>query len=214
MHYTLAPGVSACVADGRLVFLNLKADRYLMVEPRAEALLLDGRGKGCCHYPELDRLCELGLLVRSRNVDDLPLCAATGAEGSLFDTPWQRPSPYALAGAGGAVVAATASLRWRGLARTVRGLAERSDPDLRNLDLTLRHAAAFAELRLAVRTLNRCLPLSVALARRTRATDREVKLVIGVKLGPFGAHAWVQRGSLVLNDRLDAVRAFTPILVA
>lgn len=38
--------------------------------------------------------------------------------------------------------------------------------------------------------------------------------VIGVKTAPFGAHAWVQYGSLVLNDQHARVRQFRPILVA
>lgn len=44
--------------------------------------------------------------------------------------------------------------------------------------------------------------------RRTTAS-----LVIGVKVSPFGAHAWVQDGEVVLNDFVDVARIYTPILV-
>ena len=37
-------------------------------------------------------------------------------------------------------------------------------------------------------------------------------LVIGVTASPFGAHAWVQIGDVVLNDSVDRVRRFVPIL--
>ena len=37
--------------------------------------------------------------------------------------------------------------------------------------------------------------------------------VIGVSLHPFAAHSWVQWGTVLVNDQLDAVRHFTPILV-
>jgi len=51
-------------------------------------------------------------------------------------------------------------------------------------------------------------PLQTLLAGTARA-----ELVLAVKLQPFAAHAWVQWQDLVVNDRVDAVRDFTPILV-
>jgi hypothetical protein len=38
-------------------------------------------------------------------------------------------------------------------------------------------------------------------------------LVLGVRMMPFAAHAWVQDGDTVLNDTVDYVSAYTPILV-
>lgn len=37
-------------------------------------------------------------------------------------------------------------------------------------------------------------------------------LVFGVKTDPFGAHAWVQEGPMVLNDYIPIVTRFAPIL--
>jgi hypothetical protein len=37
-------------------------------------------------------------------------------------------------------------------------------------------------------------------------------VVFGVMLGPFGGHCWAQYDALVLNDRLERVIKFTPIL--
>jgi hypothetical protein len=37
--------------------------------------------------------------------------------------------------------------------------------------------------------------------------------VFGVRTWPFGAHCWLQAGDLVLDDDLDRVRRYTPILV-
>jgi hypothetical protein len=36
--------------------------------------------------------------------------------------------------------------------------------------------------------------------------------VFGVKTQPFAAHSWVQHGDLVLNDTVEHVKGFTPIL--
>jgi hypothetical protein len=38
-------------------------------------------------------------------------------------------------------------------------------------------------------------------------------LVLGVRINPFAAHAWVQIGDRVLVGDYDQVRLFTPILV-
>jgi hypothetical protein len=34
-----------------------------------------------------------------------------------------------------------------------------------------------------------------------------------VKLEPFGAHCWIQDDDTVLNDTVEVVRQYTPVLV-
>ncbi|WP_405053681.1 MULTISPECIES: lasso peptide biosynthesis B2 protein [unclassified Sphingobium] len=60
---------------------------------------------------------------------------------------------------------------------------------------------------------NKCLLRSMSLARYLAGRGIDAKLVIGVKLAPFGAHSWVQDNDRILNDRHEIVRIFTPILV-
>ncbi|RZM28193.1 MAG: lasso peptide biosynthesis B2 protein, partial [Sphingomonas sp.] len=60
---------------------------------------------------------------------------------------------------------------------------------------------------------DRCLPRSLALAHALRASGSAARLVLGVALNPFTAHAWVQDGDRVVNDTLDHAALFTPILV-
>ena len=38
--------------------------------------------------------------------------------------------------------------------------------------------------------------------------------VFAVKGAPFAAHCWIQLGDIVLNDSVENVRAYTPIMVA
>jgi hypothetical protein len=38
-------------------------------------------------------------------------------------------------------------------------------------------------------------------------------LVFGVRPRPFSAHCWLQRGPVVLNDRLDIIKAYIPVHV-
>jgi hypothetical protein len=40
----------------------------------------------------------------------------------------------------------------------------------------------------------------------------EARLVLGVKLRPFGAHCWVEHEHMVVSDQLEMIHPFTPIL--
>jgi hypothetical protein len=54
---------------------------------------------------------------------------------------------------------------------------------------------------------------SLALLAFLRQRGLYADLVFGVIRQPFAAHCWVQARGVVLNDRLDRVAEFTPILV-
>jgi hypothetical protein len=216
MDFAFAPGVFACLADGRLVILNVRADRYLMLPSEAEAALLRliaGSPATAGDEAVCERLCTAGLVLQRAPLRELPLCRALEPERSLLDDGWPRSTASLVARAALSAFAAVARLKTAGLERTLDGLSAVRSPRENNAERTLRLAGAFAELRFAVRALDRCLPLSVALASAAKGHHSEARLVLGVQCHPFGAHAWVQLGGTVLNDRLDMVRSFTPILV-
>ncbi|HWU49222.1 MAG TPA: lasso peptide biosynthesis B2 protein [Asticcacaulis sp.] len=73
--------------------------------------------------------------------------------------------------------------------------------------------AAYLASRRWLRTQDQCLSWSIALVDVLAAHDWFPDLVLGVKMRPFGAHAWVAWEGEVLNDLPDLVRAYTPILV-
>lgn len=215
MSYAFAPGVHACLADGRLVILNLAADRYLMLPPDLEATLR-ALIEGTPETPQ-DRILRRRLCTKSMILVPAPgacpaLCAAAPPSRSLLDDGWPHGSPARVALAALAVVGARLALRIAGLERTLGRVAAVPAACSEDRRGAVKAASAFLDLRLAIRSLDRCLPLSIALAAKARRRDPGVRLVLGVKCHPFGAHAWVQLGPTVLNDRLDAVRAFTPIL--
>jgi transglutaminase superfamily protein len=58
-----------------------------------------------------------------------------------------------------------------------------------------------------------CLFDSFVLVRFLAAYRVYPSLVLGVKTGPFGAHAWVQHSGSVWNSDADFVQRFTPIRV-
>lgn len=215
MGYRFAPGVFACRADGQLVVLNLRADRYLLL-PHAVDASLTRLMLGEHDEPEdaalRARLCEQALVLAPGASGELALCDHPCPERSLVDTGWPVPGPVAIAGAALRVTRADLALRYLGLQRAVSRVERMSTPADDEMERLERTAAAFAALRLAIPSFDRCLPLSLALAIAGKRHHSAVRLVLGVKCNPFGAHAWVQLGTRVLNDRLDGVRSFTPIL--
>lgn len=76
-----------------------------------------------------------------------------------------------------------------------------------------RDIRAFQHARLLRTAADRCLPRSIALALCLARHGCRVHVVLGVKLAPFAAHCWAQNRGEVLNDELEEVRRYTPILV-
>lgn len=58
-----------------------------------------------------------------------------------------------------------------------------------------------------------CLFDSLVLITFLRHHGIAATLALGVQTKPFGAHAWAQWGGLVLNDTVEHVSRYTPILV-
>lgn len=220
MVYRLAPGISFAETSGRLIFLDVIADRYTMLAPEAEAALRSMMEPGNRSVPSNgwpERLADLGIIAVEGSGATIAPYEGLPAERSALDADMPNASVGAIASAYFHYSMARAGLRRRGLAHQLMRLervrassADRPSPTAK-VDA---EAAAFAALRRWATPLDQCLPLSLALARRCVAHDPDVKLVLGVKLRPFRAHAWVQRGGTVLNDHVDAVRPFSPVLVA
>ncbi len=73
-------------------------------------------------------------------------------------------------------------------------------------------AAVFDRLRPFYAAGYDCLPDSLRLIHFLARFGIFPDWVFGVIADPFEAHCWVQAGSVVLNDRVERVSAFTPIM--
>ncbi|WNO53453.1 lasso peptide biosynthesis B2 protein [Stakelama saccharophila] len=216
MVFQLAPDISFCDAGGRFVFLDLAADRYFCLGTdmeRSFARLVAGE-------PLSDEDCDrLTSLVRQR------LLVETDGPGvpSRF-TPPISPVRSAFEGtanvglrhvvdASVSLVRARIELRCRALCRLIGTLRAAKAGRLRTDDEENAAilARTFRRAALTTGSLNQCLAISIAMTRTAIAGNLDVDLVMGVRLRPFQAHAWVQHGELVLSDELDTVIPFTPI---
>lgn len=193
-----------CEIDGQLVFLDVAADRYFRLhEPANRAALaeIDRRG-----------------LTRSRQPDSLPL-----------PEDWLAPARTSSAiDAGAFRLDDVARALWT-QRRVENRLTKHSFSsilfELRAASVARRSTTAgcggmksrmvraFEHARLLRTAADRCLPRSIALSTCLAMSGITARAVIGVRLAPFAAHSWVQAGDEVLNDSVEEVLRYQPILV-
>jgi hypothetical protein len=116
-----------------------------------------------------------------------------------------------------AALLASMRLRWSSIECTVRRVERRKCAAKRSVvdrcPLVAEHTAVFHALRRYYPREYLCLFDSLALVEFLARYGVFPQWVFGVKLEPFGAHCWVQDGSTILNDTVEYVRKFTPIMV-
>jgi hypothetical protein len=115
--------------------------------------------------------------------------------------------------AAGLIPLAATCLRVAGSPRTLKGLARRLGP-VSPVDLPAARQAARAVARAAAHAPYRgnCLSQSIALMWLLRRRGLAARLRLGARRreGALEAHAWVEHGGVVLNDRPDVTRLFAP----
>ncbi len=234
--YFLRHDVFLCVAKRYCVFLDVEHDRYLAIQRNAIDSLgawLEGWGGTIARnrieprQPDnaaniASELSRLGILT------DVPpdgkpvrpeMISAPINDAALGE---YRPSSAAVLRQGVNLVFSTArarrTLETRSFQSTVRGVTVR-----RYRAAGHRHVDLHAEARLvAIFNVWRayyihpylCLFDSLCLLEFLARHAFFPRWVFGVNAEPFQAHCWLQEGSMVLNDTVERVSAYTPIMSA
>lgn len=218
MVWTLPQSVSFCDVHGRLVFLDSAADLYVSLPEPAEAAfrrLMAGESIFGAPSDIPPGLVSAGLLVEGPQGQPLAPCKSADLRASLLDrtlAPHNRHMP----GLAMALARTALSLRLIGLHRTLRALSRQPVTAPQPVGTCADPGgivAAFERLGMLATPHEQCLVRSLTLGRYLRRRGFAVDVVLGARLRPFSAHAWVQLGDTVLNDQLDTVRNFTPIRV-
>ena len=220
MSFVLSRGTSFCETGGHFIFLDLAGDRYHALTDEAEQSfrrLSTGARLTSRDRAVLPGLVADGLLLPTSD-DRRPVACPAPArpERSLVDEDCPVPSKT-LGRTLFRLAQSSLMLKLRPLRAVLRGLEERkrrrNAPRQPSIATLVEVATAFRRGALVVAPLDQCLPSSIAVAHALLDRRCRPDLVIGVRLQPFGAHCWVQHGNIVLNESLDQVRNFTPILV-
>lgn len=218
MRYALREGLSFCRVEDRLLFLDLPADRYFCLARDAErsfARLCDTERSSPDDDPRLAGFVRNGLLVRSDTAQlPAPCPAPHAASQSLAGT---TPPARASDTISALLYLALAPLELRafGLARALARTCDRKcrASGRAGAARIARAAAGFEACNAIASAHDRCLPRSLAIAHALTRIGARPELVLAVKLGPFKAHAWVQCENMLINERVEVTRHFTPILV-
>lgn len=198
------PDLAYCEISGTLIFLDVARDRYFSLpEPRnSEALAyLDQRENGRHHHP----------VFGSQPQDlDPPLASSSAIATGSFRIADTARAIWVQRRAEKRVTSRPFHSILSDLAGVLGTCEDERSHSGRDPARTIR---AFEHARLLRTAADRCLPRSIALALCLAADGLRTNVVIGVKLAPFGAHCWVQQGTDVLNDSVEEVLRYRPILV-
>lgn len=206
-----APGVHLAQVDEDIIVLDLKADAYnCLIGGAASVRLIAGGGL---------------------EVSDPEVREGLATAGIATPAPLRAPRPRLIAPA--RELPRTATVSWpmtlqavTALAIATLGFHGRSLEALIAVDAPVPASTPLDETELdrlvsAVRSARpfvpfegECLQRSFELRRLLAARGIASDWIFGVRTWPFAAHCWIQIGDLVVGDRLERVRFFTPILAA
>lgn len=205
----LAPGVSFCRFEDRLIFLDSVRDRYVGV-PLAPNHRLDAALAAAA----IERLLAHGLLVAQPGptLPIAPIEIAVPAK-SLAETPLGHPMIKLAGRVLLANLTARRALRRRPLCRILAEVADRRTSETRSPATPLEPlVATFVAFRRLIPFTPRCLPDSLALIRFLARFHYHPQLIFGVAAWPFAAHCWIQTEEQILDDSHGHTTQFTPIL--
>lgn len=226
MPWQLHHDVSYCRLDDRLIFLDIRKDRYFRLSPALERNFLRFLAGDAGSGADISALARHGLVAcvptGAENVPVQPVIAP--ARSAVEEQqPTSRIGTTSAAAVLATVVHTRLQLATRPLAavllamrryRDARARVTSSSEPLTQIDRDVEHAAAvFRIVRPYIPIETRCLIDSISLVRYLASRALHTQLVFGVACDPFSAHCWVQAGKLVLNDTLGSTQAHAPIRV-
>jgi len=204
--------IAFCRVCDRLVFLDIGADRYFGLSAAAEAKFLAHQEM---QQPNPASNSFSVSMASGRNVCFLQCDRPAAAElSSLEDAPG-RAFGIRCAELLARHVLARIELRRGGFAASLEHIRRRKEnqPVRNNSPVLHREVEAVRHCRAVLDLREKCLVHSIAVMHAMIGAGALPDLVLGIRLFPFEAHAWVEWQGSVVNDHADVVRAFTPILV-
>lgn len=212
--WALAPQAHLAKVDEDVVLLDVERDAYFCLAGASAQIEIADTGGLTVGDPGLAEDLKLsGLMVANPPACPVPRPpAATPTTSALR---WTYPAPRAadIATGMGAMIDVLAAYRGRSLKQILAAVGPApasGPPTLATLEIVDRFHAwiPFAPVS------GKCLLRSFILRRLLERRGLSAAWVFGVATWPFSAHCWLQAGEVVLDDTVERVSRFTPILVA
>ncbi|NKJ02402.1 lasso peptide biosynthesis B2 protein [Novosphingobium sp. SG707] len=222
MGLSLGEKWSFCVPEDQVILMDIASNTYVMLPPSLASSFdrlrmhepLDGRD-----MPGMAKLLQAGIIAQQEEQGAILPCSLPVEPTCGFDdrdlSGW---SAHDLLQAILALGRARYALRRHDLAGILAQIRDRKQ-SFTGTEVASAHrraraiAAAFYRLNALVTRYDQCLLRSLAMMRCLLAHRVPANLVFGVATRPFRAHCWLQHGGLVLNDTLEGIGNYTPILV-
>ncbi len=228
---TLAEHAYVCLADDHLIFSDIRHDRYQCLDRHntqvALRLFPDLPSSDIAQCPSTDQeqmrhialaLTKVGLLAdaESDGKASIPVQIPTPTESFVSNRTTAKPRPGHYVSFLKATISASAKYRFKSLQRIIGEVERRKKKQAsfvpRAPHQLLELVTIFHRLRPYYVREYLCRFDSLALIEFLAHYRQFPKWVFGVTGEPFTAHCWVQDENCVLNDTVDFVRRFTPIM--
>ena len=242
VQYALAGHVFVCREGEHVVFLDVRQDRYFALEAAQTSGLgkvvpgwpvaiaqpepryaTSSSTEDSAHSAVVALLLERGLLSEDlRGGKDATPVAAIPPSGELTADALDGTANVRAEGVRRFIVSAAAAsfgLRFRPLERVIRRVSLRNQAGLQLAssfcaERALELVSAFALLRpFFFTSKDACLFEALALSEFLARYGIFPRWVFGVQARPFAAHCWLQHGGIVLNDTVEHVSRYTPIML-
>lgn len=225
--HLLAQNVHLCLLDGNAIFLDVERDKYVGLDAShtdiLRRVLNQDESAADCESLIAQLIGQKLLTQDPRQGRPLRATEATRPARALFGYDYDPPCEvhaghlfaFLLA-----YVQVIAWLRLGSLASAIRTVCPSQCKRARkrqvvDAELVHRLVLVFRRIRpLFYRARDNCLLDSLVLVAFLAKYSVFPHVVLAVAIGPFAAHCWVQHADLVLNDRLERVTKYTPIMTA
>lgn len=219
MYWRLGESMTACIASGQVVVLDVARDRYFALPPSANDAFASWLTQPDTGAPPATcrRILAEMMALDQNELDGLrPVPCRVAMPDTLDAAPLPAPvmSSRNLVGVGRAVVSAWRDVRTKPLALVLgRRLAPGRDEQAAAADGSVpTRLAEFRAVRPLIPVPRVCLHDCLALIDWLGPASVPVQLVFGVTAFPFAAHSWVQAGGRVVDDHPESASRFQPIL--
>jgi hypothetical protein len=213
--WRLAPGVHAVAVDDDLVILDVRADAYHCLAGAGPALTRDNASVPIVSNPAVAELLSIAGLIDGQSHAKPPAAFLPPLpRASAIPATTPKPAWEDIPAAAGSVMDVVLRYRGRTFAEILQSVgAPRDDvsagpPPAPLLALVERFHRWIPYAPVS----GKCLLRSFILLRILRRSGHDARWVFGVSTWPFRAHCWLQHGDVALDDSVDYLTAFTPIM--
>jgi hypothetical protein len=231
-QYYLCPDVYVCRIEGGAVFLNLSTNKYVGVNadamPALDRFLFSGptgvqrpstdAAQHDTLRAQMNELVISGLVTPAaslgRRAETIALQVRHALARTLYETPCPRITARHVIAVATSYLRARWGIKYSRLTPVIHSLQAKPSR-IASLEEVAALVHAFRRIRPWIYTAHdKCLLDSMVLTAFLLRYGVPASLFIGIRQKPFSAHAWVQLEDCVLDDTVENVIRFTPLMVA